>query len=186
MSELPLVRSGKTGGTTGEPLVFFTDAHRSASVWAAFYRYYDWIGVSLASSKLIIWGQPIVNNSIGKSFKSYIVNHLSNSKYLDAFRISDKHFDEYAAAFKRHKPVLVRGYTQSMYELALIFKKHGFQYPLYGLSCTVEPLFEGYRQVFRDVFFAKPSTNMDAVNAIASPSNAKNTRVYTSQGNTAQ
>ena len=152
LHELPLIKRGTTGGTTGEPLVVFSDANRRASTSAALYRYFDWIGVSLASSKLRVWGQPIVKRSGIKKIRRNISDYISNFNDLDAFKIAEKYFEEYVAAFKKHKPSLLRGYTQSLYELALILKKHGFQYPLRGVSCTVEPLFEQYRQLFREVF----------------------------------
>ena len=151
-SRLKRVHRGSTGGTTGEPMKVFTDADSRASIWAAFYRFCDWMGVELGDPLINVWGGRIVDDGLVNRAKRGILASLENTLYVDSFRVSEKNFDALRGRFERHKPRRLHGYAQSIYELARIFEQHGYEFPLKAVSTTAEPLFDEYRPVIRQVF----------------------------------
>lgn len=147
------LRTQQTGGTTGNPLRFYTDIDRRSSAWAAFYRFYTWMKIDLREDpKLVVWGAPIVARSRVRKWRDRVLDRLENRKSLDSFLIGRGAVDQLIARFQRVQPKLVRGYCQSVYELAGLFGSAGFRYPLTAVSTTVEPLFDEYRERFREVF----------------------------------
>lgn len=149
------LRMLKTGGTTGAPLRFPVDPQRRSSVWAAMYRYYGWMGVEVGDPMLVLWGAPVVRSGwtgLRRRVLDTVRRRLENQVWLDSFELSASRVESIARVFLQHHPVMVRGYCQTLYELARLFKEDGFRYPLRAVSTTVEPLFASYRATFRDVF----------------------------------
>ena len=152
LRELPGVRAGRTGGTTGEPLRFHTDAETRASIWAAYYRFQGWTGVGLSDPKLVIWGAPVVRPGWRAEARRRLLAALEGNSYLDAFAISAVRFEELRRRLERGRFRHIRGYAQAVYELATIFRERGYRYPLASITTTAEPLFGEYRERFREVF----------------------------------
>jgi phenylacetate-CoA ligase len=156
LAGLPRVHVQRTGGTTGEPLRFYTDAGRRSSTWACVYRFYDWMGIDLARDrKLVIWGAPIVAPGLRRRLRDRLLGRLENTRSLDSFRIRDGQLRRLQGLFERWRPRMIRGYCQSVYELARMFQRAGYQYPLKAVNTTVEPLFDEYRAAFREVFLCQ-------------------------------
>lgn len=141
-----------TGGTTGEPLKFYKDARLRSSSHGALYRFHEWMGVSVADPKIVVWGAPIVAPGMGKRVRDIGNRLFTNTRHLDPFTINRDAKGAILRLFERHRPVLLHGYCQAIYELARWFEEWGFSFPLRAVSTTVEPLFEEYRATFRRVF----------------------------------
>ena len=69
------IHKGRTGGTTGQPLKLFKDLNDRNWIWASYYRWYDWMSVSLNDKKMVIWGQPIIKNRF-----DFIIQYLNYLK----------------------------------------------------------------------------------------------------------
>jgi len=141
-----------TGGTTGEPLYFHKDAGLRSSSHGALYRFHDWMGVSPGDPKIVVWGAPLVRPGFTKVLRDAGLRWFTNSRHIDPFAINPRSREALCGMFKRHRPALVHGYCQAIYELALLFKEWGFRFTLRAVSTTVEPLFDEYREAFREVF----------------------------------
>ena len=146
------LRLVRTGGTTGEPLAFYKDAGLRSSSHAAFYRFLDWMGVSVTDPKIRVWGAAIVGPGWTSSLRDFALRQLTSTAHLDPFAINPKARDDLVSMFAKEHPVLVYGYCQAIYELARWFEEWGLRFPLRAVSTTVEPLFDEYREVFRRVF----------------------------------
>jgi phenylacetate-CoA ligase len=146
------LQSIQTGGTTGNPLKFYIDMNVRNSTWAAYSRFYDWMGVKYGDPQIVIWGAVLAGTKVKSVYKKFYKRHIENITMIDAFSIQDQNVKQYIKIFERRKPRLLRGYCQSIYELAKIFKKYGYRYKLQAISTTVEPLFDEYRDLFREIF----------------------------------
>ena len=152
VNNLKGVRKGWTGGTTGEPLTLLKDTSTISSIWGAYYRFYEWMGVEYGDPSIAVWGGSIKNNSIKKKLKQFVTRKLENVRYISAYHYDQESVGDIVKLFEQHKPLLLRGYKNMIKEIALSLKKAGFQYPLHAVSTTVDPLFESDRKLFKEVF----------------------------------
>ncbi len=146
------MRSVHTGGTTGEPLHFLKDAGLRSSSHAVMYRFHEWMGVSVTDPKIVVWGAPIVNPAVAKKIRDVGLRLLTNTRHIDPFTINPGERMRLQRVFERHRPVLIHGYCQAIFELARWFEEWGLRFPLRAISTTVEPLFPEYRVTLRNVF----------------------------------
>ena len=149
---LGTVHYSNTGGTTGEPLRVPKDVAARSSAQAAMFRFYDWMNVGLGDPKLVVWGRPIVAPGPAKRIRDELFRRITNTRQVDAFRINQTAIPSVAELLRRYRPVLLSGYCLSIYELARWFADAGERFTLGAVSTTVEPLFDEYRPLLREVF----------------------------------
>ncbi len=101
-----------TGGSTGEPLIFYFDRRRQGYDQAARIRSHGWFGVDIGDRELYVWGSPIESDRTGgvKHLRDALFNH----RLLDAFSMSPQRMDEYLDAIDRYRPACLFGYPSSL------------------------------------------------------------------------
>lgn len=106
-----LIRS-ETGGSTGEPLIFYLDRRRQAFDQAARWRMYNWFDVAMGERELYLWGSPIELKRTDriKQFRDKLFNH----RLLNAFDMSPEKMDDYLDQYDLFKPALLYGYPSSL------------------------------------------------------------------------
>jgi phenylacetate-CoA ligase len=67
--------------------------------------------------KIILWGseRDLFKGSVG--LKAKVANWLTNTMFLNSFRMTEKDMDNYIKIINSYKPNLIRGYAGSLYEL---------------------------------------------------------------------
>ena len=101
-----------TGGSSGEPLVFYLDRRRQAFDQAARIRSHRWFNVDLGQRELYLWGSPIEQQR-GDGIKRWR-NRLFNHCLLNAFDMSSRRMDSYLDAWDRFRPTCLFGYPSSI------------------------------------------------------------------------
>lgn len=152
VNHLKDVRKGWTGGTTGEPLTLLKDSKTISSIWGAYYRFYDWMDIEYGDPTIAVWGKSVKETTLMKKLKQFITRRLENVKYISAYHIDNNNVEGNISLFENHKPILLRGYKNTIKEMAMTFKDIGFEFPLRAVSTTVDPLFESDRKLFREIF----------------------------------
>ncbi|HUW84741.1 MAG TPA: phenylacetate--CoA ligase family protein [Phycisphaerae bacterium] len=106
-----LIRSN-TGGSTGEPLVFYVDRRRQSAFKAARIRAQRWFGVDPGDRQVYLWGAPaeLSQQDRLKSFRDWLTNEL----LLSAFEMSPERMDEYIGRIERSNPTCVFGYPSTL------------------------------------------------------------------------
>jgi len=108
-----------SGGSTGEPTKFIQDAEYSA--WAdATWKYFNekLLGIDEEKAKkVVIWGseRDLFYGSIGT--KAKLFNWVTNTIFLNSFRMTEQDMERYIGIINRHNPELVRGYAGALYEI---------------------------------------------------------------------
>jgi phenylacetate-CoA ligase len=146
------IRSGCTGGTTGQILRYYKDVNVRSAALGALMGFYHTMGVRIDDPHVLVWSKPVVPAGLRKRLRDAVLARLTNGRVIDAFSIADSAFDTYRAIFEEHHPVFVRGYAQALRELAAIFVRHGYRYSLKAVTTTAEPLRTDDRECFREVF----------------------------------
>ncbi|SEK60228.1 phenylacetate--CoA ligase family protein [Ectothiorhodospira marina] len=143
-----------TGGSTGEPLTFYSDKVKESRHNAQKYFARSWFGVLPGQRQLDFWGSPI---ELGKQTRLVAFKNrwLLNLALLSAFDLTDARLQGYAAYLASFKPRLIYGYPTVIYRMALWLLDHPQALGNYRpalVSCTSEMLLDHQRQAMQTAF----------------------------------
>jgi phenylacetate-CoA ligase len=155
-----------TGGSSGEPLIFYFGRARQAADAAGRLRARRWWGVEPGAREVYLWGAPVELNKTDriKSLRDRLVNQL----LLNAFEMSPERMDAYLIALQAWNPLAVYGYASSLALLAAHAEARGITLKLPALrvvSATGEPLFPHQRELVERVFGVPVSVEYGARDA---------------------
>ena len=144
-----------TGGSSGQPLIFYFGRDRQASDAAGRMRSRRWWGVEPGDPEVYLWGAPVELNKTDwvKSVRDRLINQL----VLNAFAMSPERMDRYLDAITAFQPRCIYGYASSVALLAAHAQERGRRLVLPRLKvvCTTgEPLYEHQRALIREVYGA--------------------------------
>ncbi len=135
-----------TGGSTGQPLVFYRDLNAKAWIDAASVRFRRWMGYRPTSKLALIWG---AGRDIPESYPS-------NQRWLNTFNCSEEEIERFIAELVQWKPDAIRAYASSLYMVASYIKSKGLQAPCPGvIESAAEKLWDWQRKVVEQVFGCK-------------------------------
>jgi len=155
-----------TGGSSGEPLIFYFGRARQAADAAGRLRARRWWGVNPGEREVYLWGAPVELNKTDriKSLRDRLVNQL----LLNAFEMSPARMDDYLRAIQAWNPKAIYGYASSLALLAAHAEARGSRPKLAALrvvSSTGEPLFPHQRELIERVFGVPVSVECGARDA---------------------
>jgi phenylacetate-CoA ligase len=144
-----------TGGSSGQPLIFYFGRARQASDAAGRMRARRWWGVEPGDPEVYLWGAPVELGSTDliKTIRDRLINQLM----LNAFAMSSASMDDYLDALERFSPRCVFGYASSLALLAAHTRERRRKLQLNGLRvvCTTgEPLYGHQRTLITEAFGA--------------------------------
>lgn len=142
-----------TGGSSGEPLIFYYGRARQASDAASRMRARRWWGVNVGDREVYLWGAPVELNKTDRI--KTIRDRLFNQLLLNAFDMSVANMDEYIGVIRAFKPKCIYGYASSIALLAArALETHAdVRMPSLKVVCTTgEPLYPEQRQIIGEVF----------------------------------
>lgn len=142
-----------TGGSSGEPLIFYYGRRRQASDAAGRMRARRWWGVDVGNKEVYLWGAPVELSKTDRI--KQIRDRLLNQLVLNAFEMSPQSMDAYCRAIQSYRPRCLYGYASSVALLAAHARDKCFRFQLPELQvvCTTgEPLYPHQRQLIEEVF----------------------------------
>ena len=142
-----------TGGSTGEPLVFYTDRRKEARHNAHKLRYRAWHGVLPGDRQADFWGSPIELNK-QTALRLWKDRRLLNQRLFSAFDLTAERLDRYIAELRRFRPRLIYGYPTVIHRVALRMKERGVWprgWPRL-VATTAEMLLDHQRAAIGDAF----------------------------------
>lgn len=142
-----------TGGSSGQPLIFYYGRRRQASDAAGRMRARRWWGVEPGDREVYLWGAPVELDKTDriKTLRDRLINQL----VLNAFEMSPAAMDEYVQAIQAFHPHCIYGYASSLALLAarILDRKVKLQLPKLKVVCTTgEPLFNYQRELISKAF----------------------------------
>jgi phenylacetate-CoA ligase len=107
-----------SGGSTGTPVKIIQDQDYFDRSIAISRLYSKWIGREIGEPEVYLWGseRDLFQNSMG--LKALFSNQLTNTTYLNAFRMSQPKMREFVDVLNSKRPNLIVAYAQAIYELA--------------------------------------------------------------------
>jgi phenylacetate-CoA ligase len=149
------INKGKTGGTTGVPLVVYSDTNNRSFTWASYYRWYNWIGLDKEDAVLSLWGsKTILKPSLKKKYLGLTIDWVQNNKTLNTYTINEDTLPEVYAKMLKFDPVLIKGYLSAIILIGKYMQKHNLppNKSLRALSSTTETLLPMYRDFVQGIF----------------------------------
>jgi len=144
-----------TGGSSGQPLIFYFGRWRQASDAAGRIRARRWWGVDVGDREVYLWGAPVELTKTDRI--KTIRDRLLNQLVLNAFEMSPSSMDKYADAIQEFGPKSIYGYASSIALLASHVRERGIRLVLPDLKVvcvTGEPLYAHQRSQIEEVFRA--------------------------------
>ncbi len=145
-----------TGGSSGEPLIFFIGNERVSHDVAAKWRATRWWGVDIGDPEIVVWGSPIELGSQDR-IRAWR-DRLLRTELLPAFEMSDARLNDFIAAIRRRRPKMLFGYPSALSHIARHAEKRGQRMDDLGIKVafvTSERLYDEQRAAIGRVFGCK-------------------------------
>lgn len=142
-----------TGGSSGEPLIFFIGNQRVSHDVAAKWRATRWWGVDIGDPEIVVWGSPI--ELTAQDRVRAIRDRLLRTELLPAFEMSDAKLDGFVARIRARRPKMLFGYPSALSHIGQHAQKRGIRMDDLGIKvafCTSERLYDHQREVIERVF----------------------------------
>lgn len=145
-----------TGGSSGEPLIFYIGKKRISHDVAAKWRATRWWDVDIGDPEIVVWGSPI---ELGKQdhVKAWR-DKLLRTQLLPAFEMSEAKLDQFIASIRSVRPRMLFGYPSALTHIAKHAQKRGITMTDLGIKVafvTSERLYDDQRSTISEVFGCK-------------------------------
>jgi phenylacetate-coenzyme A ligase PaaK-like adenylate-forming protein len=113
-----------TGGSTGEPLIFYRGKERVSHDVAAKWRATRWWGVDIGDPEIVVWGSPI---ELGSQDRVRLVrDRFLRTELLSAFEMSNANLLRFTQRIKKLRPRMLFGYPSSLALMAEYVTNNGY------------------------------------------------------------
>ena len=140
------LRRYNTGGSSGEPLVFFLDPARISHDVAARWRANRWWGVDIGDTEIVVWGSPAELGA--QDWVRVLRDYVLRSSLLPAFEMSDANLDAFVKEIIRRRPTMLFGYPSVLAHIGRHAERHGLSLREAGVKVafvTSERLYQDQR-----------------------------------------
>lgn len=142
-----------TGGSSGEPLVFFIGKERVSHDIAAKWRATRWWGMDIGDPEIVVWGSPIELGA--QDALRALRDRLFRSKLLPAFEMSNQKIEDFLNTIQEFRPKMLFGYPSALSHIAKYADKTGIVMCDLGIEVafvTSERLYDDQRKQISDTF----------------------------------
>ncbi len=142
-----------TGGSSGEPLIFYIGKERVSHDVAAKWRATRWWGVDIGDPEIVVWGSPI---ELGAQDRvRQIRDRLIRTRLLPAFEMSKEKLDRFVGEIRKVRPKMLFGYPSALSLIASHAEARGMGMDDLGIEVafvTSERLYEHQKEKIESVF----------------------------------
>jgi len=142
-----------TGGSSGEPLIFFIGKERVSHDVAAKWRATRWWGVDIGDPEVVVWGSPI---ELGAQDRVRQVRDAAfRTELLPAFEMNETRLDAMVAAIRARRPRMLFGYPSALSHIARHAQRRGILMNDLGVRVafvTSERLYDDQRDDIARIF----------------------------------
>ena len=142
-----------TGGSSGEPLIFYLGRERVSHDVAAKRRATRWWDVDVGDAEIVVWGSPI---ELGAQDRVRgLRDKIFRTQLLSAFEMSGDNLDRFVARIMAVRPAMLFGYPSALSVIAEHALRGGQDLSKLGIKVvfvTSERLYDHQRDVISTVF----------------------------------
>lgn len=144
-----------TGGSSGEPLIFYRGKERVSHDVAAKWRATRWWGVDIGDPEIVVWGSPI---ELGSQDRVRLVrDKFLRTELMSAFEMSNANLLQFTRRIRKLRPRMLFGYPSSLALLAEYVTSNGYAVDDLGIKVvfvTSERLYPHQREAIETAFGA--------------------------------
>ena len=142
-----------TGGSSGEPLVFYIGKERVSHDVAAKWRATRWWNVDIGDPEVVIWGSPIELGA--QDGMRAIRDRVLRTQLLPAFEMSENKLDHFLDEISSARPKMLFGYPSALSHIARHANARGRRVDNLGIRVafvTSERLYDEQRRQISKIF----------------------------------
>ncbi len=142
-----------TGGSSGEPLIFYIGKERVSHDVAAKWRATRWWNVDIGDPEIVVWGSPIELGA--QDGVRAMRDRLFRTRLLPAFEMSESRLDIFLQQIRAARPKMLFGYPSALSHFARHAKSKGMRMDDLGIRVafvTSERLYDEQRQQIQKTF----------------------------------
>ncbi|WON72641.1 phenylacetate--CoA ligase family protein [Nitrosospira sp. Is2] len=142
-----------TGGSSGEPLVFYIGKERVSHDVAAKWRATRWWNVDIGDPEVVIWGSPIELGA--QDGLRALRDRMLRTRLLPAFEMSEEKLDRFLDEISATRPKMLFGYPSALSHIARHADARGRSMDDLGIRVafvTSERLYDEQRQQIGKTF----------------------------------
>jgi len=142
-----------TGGSTGEPLIFFIGKERVSHDVAAKWRATRWWGVDIGDPEIVVWGSPVELGTQDRVRE--IRDRLLRTQLIPAFEMSEENLDRFVSEICNNRPKMLFGYPSSLSHIGRHARNKGIAMDNLGIKVafvTSEQLYADQRKDIEEIF----------------------------------
>jgi phenylacetate-CoA ligase len=148
----PLARFN-TGGSSGEPLVFYVGKERVTHDVAAKWRATRWWNVDIGDPELVVWGSPVELGA--QDLVRTARDFMLRTKLLPAFQMGTDTLDAIVATIRERRPRMLFGYPSAIARIASHAADRSIPLDRLGVRVvfvTAERLYDEQRSIIEHTF----------------------------------
>ena len=142
-----------TGGSSGEPLIFYIGKKRISHDVAAKWRATRWWNVDLGDPEIVVWGSPI---ELGAQDRvRQLRDKVIRTRLLPAFEMSEPKLDAFIREIRNMRPKMLFGYPSALSLIASHAQRRSIVMNDLGIKTafvTSERLYDYQREKIETVF----------------------------------
>jgi len=139
-----------TGGTTGNPLGFYSDYDASAAEWAFILNIWERAGFRPGDKRVMLRGRLFKERPAGGHWEYDPVNQVL---FCSAADLSGSSLSQHVKRMQEYQPAFLHGYPSALTLVAQYLERSGETLPtLRGILATSENLYPAQREYLTQVF----------------------------------
>lgn len=149
----PQLQRFNTGGSTGEPLIFYIGKERISHDVAAKWRATRWWDVDIGDPEIVVWGSPVELGS--QDYVRAIRDFFLRTHLIPAFEMSQENLDKFIEQIRSIRPAMLFGYPSSLSLIASHAERKCVALNQLGVKVafvTSERLYDEQRTIIEQVF----------------------------------
>jgi phenylacetate-CoA ligase len=142
-----------TGGSSGEPLVFYISKERVSHDVAAKWRATRWWNVDIGDPEVVVWGSPIELGA--QDGMRALRDRMLRTQLLPAFEMSENKLDHFLDEISSARPKMLFGYPSALSHIARHANARGRRVDNLGIRVafvTSERLYDEQRLQISKIF----------------------------------
>ncbi len=142
-----------TGGSSGEPLIFYIGKQRVSHDVAAKWRATRWWDVDIGDKEIVVWGSPIELGA--QDDIRGLRDKLLRTTLLTAFEMSAQKLEQFLEVIRATRPKMLFGYPSALSYIANYAEENGQAMNNLGIKVafvTSERLYDNQREKISRVF----------------------------------
>ncbi|OWW22234.1 phenylacetate--CoA ligase family protein [Noviherbaspirillum denitrificans] len=142
-----------TGGSSGQPLIFYIGKERVSHDVAAKWRATRWWNVDIGDAEIVVWGSPIELGA--QDTVRALRDRMLRTKLLPAFEMSEAKLDGFLAEIRARRPKMLFGYPSALSHIARHADARGIRMNDLGIRVafvTSERLYDEQRNQISKTF----------------------------------